>query len=134
MAGGVVMIHDQRWWRFVMVGGLCFTVNLLVLYLATDVWGWHYLLSMLLSIAIANTLGWFLNRVWTFVSTSTEWFAEYLRYLSVNLSSFVLSLLSMAALVSGLGIHYLAASAINAVALTMFNYLAHRGWSFAERR
>lgn len=128
------MIHDRRWWRFVMVGGLCFMVNLLVLYVATDIWGWHYLLSMLLSIAVANTLGWFLNRVWTFGSSSSTLLAEYIRYLTVNLSSFAFSLLSMAVLVTGVGVHYLVASALNAVVLTVFNFLAHRGWSFAERQ
>lgn len=117
-----------------MVGGLCFMVNLLVLYVATDIWGWHYLLSMLLSIAVANTLGWFLNRVWTFGSSSSTLLAEYIRYLTVNLSSFAFSLLSMAVLVTGVGVHYLVASALNAVVLTVFNFLAHRGWSFAERQ
>ena len=128
------MIHDRRWWRFVMVGGLCFMVNLLVLYVATDIWGWHYLLSMLLSIAVANTLGWFLNRVWTFGSSSSKLLSEYIRYLTVNLSSFAFSLLSMAVLVTGVGVHYLVASALNAIVLTVFNFLAHRGWSFAERQ
>ncbi len=127
-----MFFHDIRWWRFLAVGGLCFVVNVLVLYIGTELAGLHYLVSMLISILIANTLGWALNRQWTFASTSSDWFAEYTRYLAVNLSSFALSLVLMAVLVSGLGVHYLLASGGMAVVLAAFNFVAHRGWSFAD--
>lgn len=121
----------MRWWRFLVVGGLCFLVNLFVLYVGTERIGLHYLVSMVISILIANTLGWVLNRKWTFGSTSIDWLAEYSRYLAVNLSSFLVSLVLMAVLVSGAGVHYLLASGGIAVVLTAFNFIAHRGWSFA---
>lgn len=127
----VMFFQDRRWWRFLVVGCVCFLTNLLVLYVGTELAGLHYLVSMLISIVIANTLGWALNRQWTFASTSTAWFAEYTRYLAVNLSSFLASLGLMALLVSGAGVHYLLASAGIAVVLTAFNFIAHRGWSFA---
>jgi putative flippase GtrA len=126
-----MFFEDRRWWRFLAVGGLCFLANLLVLYVGTELAGLHYLVSMLISILVANTLGWALNRQWTFASTSTDWLPEYTRYLAVNLSSFFVSLGLMALLVSGAGIHYLLASAGIAVVLTAFNFIAHRGWSFA---
>lgn len=126
-----MFFRDTRWWRFLAVGGLCFFVNVLVLYVGTELAGLHYLVSMLISIFIANTLGWALNRQWTFASTSTDWFAEYTRYLAVNLSSFIFSLVLMAVLVSGAGVHYLVASGGMAVVLAAFNFIAHRGWSFA---
>lgn len=72
-----------------------------------------------------------MNRQWTFASTSADWFAEYTRYLAVNLSSFVFSFVLMAVLVSGVGVHYLVASGGMAVVLAAFNFIAHRGWSFA---
>ncbi len=125
--------RDERWWRFLVVGGVCFTANLIVLYVGTDVLGLHYLVSMLLSILIANTLGWWLNRRWSFRSRARGLVAEYLRYFAVTLTSSFLSLILMAVLVSGLRLHYLAASSAIAVGLTLFNFLAHRGWSFARQ-
>lgn len=129
----MMFFNDPRWRRFLAVGALCFLVNGLVLYVGTDLAGLHYLVSMLISIFIANTLGWALNRRWTFGSTSQDCLAEYARYLVVNLSGFLFSLLLMALLVSGLGLHYLVASAAMALVLAAFNFIAHRGWSFADK-
>jgi putative flippase GtrA len=129
----LTFLHDPRFLRFVLVGGLCFLTNLTVLYLATERLGLHYLVAMGISIVIANTLGWALNRRWTFASRSRDAWAEFGRYVTVNLSGFALSLGLMALLVSGLGLHYLIASALIAAALMLVNFVVHRSWSFADR-
>ena len=125
--------RDERWWRFLVVGGVCFTANLIVLYVGTDVLRLHYLVSMLISIVIANTLGWWLNRRWSFRSRAKGLLAEYLRYFAVTLTSSAASFVLMAVLVSGLKLHYLLASGVIAVGMTLFNFVAHRGWSFARQ-
>ena len=125
--------RDRRWLRFVLVGGTCFLANLVVLYVGTDVLGWHYLVSMAASIAVANSLGWLLNRGWTFRSTNVRRLPEFARYLAVNLAATVVSLALMALLVSGLGVHYLLASALLAAVFMVINFIAHRDWSFAPR-
>jgi putative flippase GtrA len=124
------IVRDARLLRFLTVGGLCFVTNLAVLYGGTDLLGWHYLLSMALSIVVANTLGWLLNRRWTFGGSERPWWAEYARYMSVSLSSTLISLILMFIGVSLLGIHYLLASAVIAVGMLLFNFIAHRDWSF----
>lgn len=121
-----------RWLRFLTVGGLCFGTNLLVLYIGTDMLGLHYLVSMGISILVANTLGWALNRRWTFRSGDTQRLREFGRYIRVNLSSYVLSLALMALMVSWWGVHYLLASALIAVCMTAVNFTWHTRWSFAR--
>lgn len=121
---------DRRLLRFIVVGGICFTTNLLVLYVGTDGLGFHYLASMALSIVIANTLGWILNRKWTFCRSSIPWWMEYSRYMSVSISSTVISLALMVFCVNFLGLHYLLASAIIAAGMMVLNFVAHREWSF----
>lgn len=124
------MLKDRRLPRFVMVGGVCFVTNLLVLYVGTDMLGLHYLLSMLFSILVANTLGWFLNRRWTFSASGLQWWTEYGRYIGVGLSSTLVSLLLMVLAVTVIGIHYLLASALVAVLMLLVNFWAHGRWSF----
>lgn len=128
------MVRDKPLIRFVMVGGLCFVTNLAVLYGGTDVLGWHYLISMAVSIVVANTLGWLLNRLWTFGESGQAWWAEYGRYLSVCFSSTLISLVLMVLCVSVMGLHYLLASAMIAVLMLIFNFIAHRDWSFAAAK
>lgn len=121
---------DARLHRFLVVGGTCFAVNMGVLYVGTEWLGFHYLVSMAISIVVANSLGWALNRQWTFGATPSYWLHEYVRYFSVNLLSFGFSLLAMAVLVSGLGWNYLFASALLAAVMTLVNFVLHRDWSF----
>jgi len=118
--------------RFACVGGVCFFTNLAVLYCGTELLGWHYLLSMAASIVIANTLGWLLNRRWTFIGGTLSWWKEYIRYMSISLSSILISLFLMAVCVSALGINYLLASGGIAILMLLGNYIAHRDWSFAS--
>lgn len=125
-------MKDTRLIRFVIVGGLCFVTNLAVLYGGTDLLGWHYLISMAVSIVVANTLGWLLNRLWTFWKSGRPWWVEYARYMSVSFSSTLISLMLMVLGVSVIGIHYLLSSAIIALVMLLFNFIAHRDWSFAS--
>ena len=125
------MVRDKPLIRFVMVGELCIVTNLAVLYGGTSLLGWHYLVSMALSIVVANTLGWLLNRLWTFCESGRPWWVEYSRYLSVSFSSTLISLALMVLCVSVMGLHYLLASAIISVLMLIFNFIAHRDWSFA---
>ncbi len=126
-------LKDPRWPRFLLVGGSCFLINLVILYLFTDLLDIHYLISMLISIIVVNTIGWLANRTWTFTSQNSNKLAEYTKYLTVNLGSFALSLALMAVLVSALGIHYLIASALIAAGLTIINFTLHRDWSFHRK-
>lgn len=103
---------------------------MVVLYVGSEVLGWHYLSSMMASIAIANTLGWHLNRLLTFDRSKDKWWIEYGRYMSVSISSTFFSLSLMFLAVSLAGINYLMASASIALLMMAFNYLAHRDWTF----
>lgn len=120
--------------RFVLIGGVCFLTNLAVLYVGTDILGWYYLLSMAVSIIVANSLGWLLNRNWTFPASRFSWWMEYGRYMSVSFSSTLISLLLMILCVSVFGMHYLLASASIALAMISFNFIVHRDWSFAASK
>lgn len=120
--------------RFIVIGGICFSVNLVVLYVGTDLLGWHYMMSMLLSIMVANTLGWLLNHHWTFSPSGLRWWTEYGRYMSVCISSSLIGALLMVFAVSLIGVHYLLANVVIAVLMLLVNFWAHRDWSFASSR
>lgn len=120
--------------RFAVVGTLCFAAGFVSLYLLTEIAGLHYLVSMCMSMVIVNLLGWLLNRVWTFKSRSIQVKAEFGRYFVVNLFGFGVTLALMALLVSGLGVHYLAASVVVAILVMLVNFVAHKNWSFRKSR
>lgn len=114
-----------RFARFVGSGAICFGLNAAVLYVGTDIAGLHYLVSMLLSIAIATIAGWVLNRRWTFGSGDPRRARELARYGLVAGSSMGASLALMVVLVSGLGMHPVFASCAIAIAMAVVNFVAH---------
>lgn len=119
--------------RFICVGAASFALNLLVLWLGTSVIGAHYLASTLFSLIFVNGLSFCLQRGWVFASRSPDWKRELGRFYGVNSGAFAINLGAMALLVSGFHLPYLAASALIGVALTAFNFVLHRNWSFARR-
>ena len=119
--------------RFVVVGGLCYLLGLALLYLFTEQFGLHYLVSLVVAMLILSAIGWAMNRNWTFQSVDPQWLAEAKRYLAANISIWLITLALMALLVSGFGINYLAASAVVAAGMAIVNFLLHRHWSFRKR-
>ena len=122
---------NNRLLRFLLVGGICFGINLAILYTGTELFGFHYLVSTIISILVTNILGWLLNRNWTFDAKHREPIRQLLKYLAANSMSYLVSLALMALLVSVLNTNYLLASAIVAVAMALINYALHKNWSFS---
>jgi len=120
----------NRLLRFLLVGGICFGINLVILYVGTGLLGFHYLASTVVSILITNIIGWLLNRNWTFDARHREPICQLFKYLSANSMSYFVSLGLMALLVSLLSINYLLASAIIAGLMALLNYMLHKNWSF----
>jgi putative flippase GtrA len=128
------MSTQRSFLKFAVTGGVCFGVNLAILYVGTSMLGWHYLLSMMVSIASVTALGWAMNRQWTFRVARPPSIGEFARYSGVTFLSCAIALGLMALLVSGLGIHYLVANMSIAAAMTSVNFIAHKDWSFRRAR
>lgn len=133
--------HDGRprlgWWpfvRFAVVGTLCFVTGLVGVYLLTELLRWHYLVSTTVAVIAANVLGWLLNRAWTFELRTRRSLPEFLRYGFVNACAMAVSLTLVGVLVSGLGVHYLVACALVALAMAVVNFHIHGRWSLLSRR
>ena len=116
--------------RYASGGGVCFAVNLGLLWLATEVWKWHYLVAMAASWLVVSTLGFFLHRRWTFRSSSTHIAGEAKRYITVNLAQVGCATGLMVILVSGLHMVPWIANVLAAIILLFASFLLHRNWSF----
>ena len=120
--------------RYASGGGVCFAVNLGLLWLATEVWKWHYLAGLALSWIVVSGLGFFLHRRWTFRSRSVNIADEMRRYLSVNVAQTGCAFALMIILVSGLGLAPWLANVTASLFLMIGSFLLHRNWSFATNQ
>jgi putative flippase GtrA len=119
-----------KFFFYVAVGGTCALLNLAMLWLLTDVVGLHYLLSTTLAFFALTPVGFVLQKLITFRTPAAHAGLEWPRYFATMGSSFAASVVLMYALVSLLGIWYLAANVITTVLLLVANFLVNLRWSF----
>jgi len=119
---------------YTLVGGVCFTLNLVALWLLTSVLGLHYLLSTMIAFFMLTPLGFWLQKLVTFRTPRARAPVEWPRYFATMGTSFAANIALMYILVSLLGLWYLAASVVVSVVLLVSNFLVNDRWSFALRR
>lgn len=120
--------------RFGLVGGLCFVVGMLGVWLLTEQLGLHYLLSTALAMLSTNVLGWLLNRSWTYELERRRSLPEFVRYVLINALAAGVSLALLGLLVATAGMHYLVACALVAMAMAVVNFQLHGRWSLRVRQ
>jgi putative flippase GtrA len=123
-----------RFVAFGLVGGVCLALNTLLLWALTSGLGLHYLASTALAFFMITPLGFLLNKVLTFRTRREYAPLELPRYFAAMAASFGANLALMYLLVSVLGVWYLAASLLVALALLTVNFLASDRWSFRVQR
>lgn len=123
-------ITNSKFFKFLLVGGFCTLQNIVWLYVLTTLLGLHYIVSTIILMITVNTLGFYLNRRFTFKKQGDNFWHELWKYHTVMLSSSVTVLILMYVLVDIVGIWYLYANIIITIGMTLVNFLMHHKWTF----
>lgn len=121
-----------RFTRFAGVGGLCYCIGLLILWLCTSIVGIDYRISMVIAFMVTCPIGFVLNERHTFRYGSVKGRFEFLRYVLAVLGSLVASLCAVWLLVS-LGFNYLLANIAVTAVFLLINFTTHFLWTFGSR-
>jgi glycosyltransferase involved in cell wall biosynthesis/putative flippase GtrA len=124
------MVSIRAFLRFALVGGFFALVNVLLLALLVSAAGLNYLVACMVSFFLLNFASYILNRVFTFRLSRKVEFGELGRYYLVMGASLGGNLLLMYFLVDVLSMHYLWASVLVIVMLSMVNFFGHAVFSF----
>jgi putative flippase GtrA len=116
--------------KFSVVGALCLTFNVVILWILTDKFAVEEMMATIIGFFFSNLLGFFLNKYFTFKVTNTSIFKEIYKYYTVMTSSFIANLILMFVLVKILNIWIVYASLLVAIIFYIYNYLMHKNWSF----
>jgi putative flippase GtrA len=119
--------------KFGAVGVLGFLVDASVLYLAWSGIGLDLYSSRVLSYICAATTTWWLNRSWTFRSTDQRHWAEWLRFVALNLGGGVVNYTAYALLVTLsplFGRYPVLAVAVGSLSGMLVNYAVSYLWVF----
>jgi putative flippase GtrA len=123
-------IISNKFLRFSLVGGFCALQNILILYFLTDILKLHYIFSTLAQMIFVNTIGFYLNKRYTFKTKINRLWYELWKYHTVMFSSFLTVLVLMYLLVEVLHTWYLYAFIILTIGMTGCNFLMHKKWTF----
>lgn len=117
--------------RFLLVGGVCTTLNLLLLWSLVTHAGFHYLTAATACFVVINLAGFYMNRIFSFKATHIGPGRQLAKYYAVMAASLTLNLSLMYLLVDLFSLHFLLSSM--AVTLLFFagNFLAHRFFTFS---
>ena len=117
--------------RFAAVGASGYVVNLVFYSICLDA-GLEYRVAATVAfcVALANNFVW--NRLWTFRDATGHVGGQAARFVVVSTASFLLSLVLLSLLVHDVGMSKLAGQAVAIVAVTPFNFLANKLWSFGS--
>ena len=116
--------------RFVFVGGFCFILNIVLLYLCVDFCQFNYLLSLIVIWPVVSSIGFFLNKTLTFRKEFNRISVPLFTYNFLSVLSFLTVLFLMYILVSKMGVNYIVANIIVSFIMMFVNYLSHKKVTF----
>jgi putative flippase GtrA len=131
---GAAARHPHNWlqvFKFGLVGGSGYLINLAVFALLAGPFEVHHIAAAIGAFCIAVTNNFLWNRHWTFAAGDGHAGFQAARFFAVSLAALGLNLVVLEALVTSGTCGDLAAQAI-AVAVAMpFNFIGNRLWAFA---
>lgn len=127
-------LFKSGFFKFLVVGLFCTLQNVFWLYLLTTILKFHYLISTIILMITVNSLGFYLNKRYTFQTQKTRTlksvFTELIKYHTVMLSSSLIILVLMYVFVDIFGIWYILSNLVISIGMSIYNFLIHKRWTF----
>lgn len=131
---GAAARRPASWWqlfKFGLVGGSGYLINLAVFAVLSGSLGVHHILAAIGAFCVAVASNFFWNRHWTFAAGHGHAGFQAARFFAVSLGALAINLVVLESLVGGTSLGDLPSQAI-AVAVAMpFNFLGNKLWTFA---
>lgn len=119
--------------KYVFSGGMAAVVDLVVLYVLTDILGVWYLISAIVAFVFALATSFFLQKFWTFRDNSLRRIKKQLIiYFFLGLANFILNPVLLYVVVEKFHVWYLAAAVIVMGTLAICNYLINKFITFKK--
>jgi putative flippase GtrA len=131
---GAAARRPASWWqlfKFGLVGGSGYLINLAVFAVLSGNLGVHHAIAAVGAFCVAVSSNFFWNRHWTFRAGHGHAGFQAARFFAVSVGALLINLVVLEALIAGAEMGDLSAQAI-AVAVAMpFNFLGNKLWTFA---
>jgi len=120
-----------QFFKFIIVGGLGTLLNLGLLYLFTDIFGYSIIFSGSIVFIVVSINNFVLNKVWTFKENLKERFLrEYLKFIVVSLMAFSVNLIIFLFLVVYFNLWHIIAEMGAIATAFIINFTGNKLWTF----
>jgi len=120
--------------KFGVVGGTGYVINLAVFAVLDQALGVHHILSAVGAFCVAVTNNFLWNRRWTFRATEGHRGFQAARFLTVSVLALGVNLILLYFLVDVAGAPELPSQALSVAAAMPFNFIGNKLWTFGEGR
>lgn len=135
-AYGQLLSRKRVFLKFLVAGGICGLLDLILLYLFTSVFGLWYLYSGIISFFIVSVFGFFLNKKITFQDARKNSPNQYVKYIIVILIGMIINNIFLFVLTGVFAVWYIASRIFSSLIALIWNYYGNRRFIFsgAEER
>jgi putative flippase GtrA len=116
--------------KFGVVGGTGYVINLAVFAVLEEALGVHHILSAVGAFCVAVTNNFLWNRRWTFRATEGHPGFQAARFLTVSVLALGVNLILLYLLVDAAGAPELPSQALSVAAAMPFNFIGNKLWTF----
>lgn len=129
-----LLFKYQKIIKYIISGGSGAVVNIGVLYLLTDVFGYWYLFSSMISFFSSCWISFILQKFWTFKDVSVDKFSKQaLMFFFVQTVNLGLNTMLVYLLVEFLGLWYIAAQIISGVLIAISSFIIFSKIIFSDK-
>lgn len=118
--------------KFFIVGSFNTILDYLIYLALTRLFSLYFLHANIISVLIAMTFSFVLNKYWTFKNNEKNLKKQYLKFFAVNTVAFLLNNSIVFGLVSFFSLYDLIAKAIAVFVGLFWNFFANRYWTFKK--
>jgi putative flippase GtrA len=113
--------------RYFFVGGIAFAVDFSALFILTEVFGIHYLISAAIAFLLGLTTNYILCNIWVFSTRvmANKWL-EFGIFSLIGVIGLVMNEVIIWAFTEHVGFHYMASKVVSAVTVFFWNFFARK--------
>ena len=124
-----------QFFRYIFVGGIAAIVNIGALFVFTDIFGIHYIISNILGFILGLITNYLLSKMFIFTNENgMNKRKEFISYAIIGIIGLGVDTLFMLICTSGLGIYYLLSKIISTIITFIWNFGARKFMYHMERK
>lgn len=117
----------KQLFRFGLVGGICFLIDYSILYICTDIFKIHYLISSVISFTISTIFNYILSIKWVFnLKENRNSKKDFVNFIVFSIIGLILNQIIMWFGVDILNIYYMITKIISTCIVMCFNFITRK--------